>query len=186
MSLAGPRSPAGPIFAWQDQKPNPGLAATPGPGDRDLLVYACGGMGTRCGVPSKGQGPAHVPLRWDGCSCIPEVGKMLAPREAGIGAQVCIMAQGVSHVLVTGQALGCAVLCWDKEQPCPRCGAGSPDRQECGGTYHQLLPPCCSAAPQSNMMVGVSPTHKAHLGWHMGCREGGWRGTCGTRTSPWP
>lgn len=31
MSLAGPRSSAGPIFAWQDQKPNPGLAATPGP-----------------------------------------------------------------------------------------------------------------------------------------------------------
>lgn len=31
MSLAGPRSSAGPIFAWQDQKPNPGLAAAPGP-----------------------------------------------------------------------------------------------------------------------------------------------------------
>lgn len=132
-------------------------------------MCACSGMGTKCGVPSKGQGPAHVPLRWDGCSCIPEVGKMLAPREAGAGAQVCIMAQGVSHVLVTGQALGCAVLCWDREQPRPCCRAGSPDRQGDRVWWH--LPPavasmllCCPSVEHDGWGVPnpQSPPGVAH------------------------
>lgn len=81
------------------------------------------------GIPGRGTGT---------CLCVLVVGWLLlhprggqdagSPWEAGAGAQVCIMAQGVSHVLVTGQALGCAVLCWDREQPRPPCGAGSPDR----------------------------------------------------------
>lgn len=135
------------------------------------------------------QGDRDLPMRpRDGMAALASQrwARLWAPWEAVASAQVPVMARGLSHVLVTGQALGCAALCRDREQPRPHCGAGSPDSQGDRALWH--LPPavvsvqwdqllCCPSVrrdgwgvpnPQSPPGVGTWGAGKGGGGEHVG------------------